>query len=337
MESFRFGHVLIPSSFRGALDDSKEMRWSVFKRIGFRYLFCYLILYYEPFGAIPGIALLVRWCSQMWGMLAGLIGIFLFNFDSVQSFPHPTGSGDTAIAYIEQALSLIIAFAATTVWTILDQKSRNYAWLERWLRILARYALAFTLFSYAFAKIVPTQFVHLQVQQLNETYGQSTPMALLWRFMGFSRPYTMFGGFAELLPSALLLWRRTALLGSLLAFAVLLNIVALNFCYDVPVKLYSLNLLLLTIYLVFPDRVRLASFFVTNDSVAPSNISEPVLIQRHRRAAQIVKVVVISLILVQNLSSAVQRYRVLASRKAPPPSTLTTTGFHWVQEYPNNK
>jgi hypothetical protein len=67
MEGFRFGDVLNPSSFRGALDDSKEIRWGVFKRIGFRYLFCYLILYYEPFGAIPGIALLVGWCSQMCG------------------------------------------------------------------------------------------------------------------------------------------------------------------------------------------------------------------------------------------------------------------------------
>jgi hypothetical protein len=68
--------------------------------------------------------------------------------------------------------------------------------------------------------------------------------------MGYSTAFTFFGGCAELLPAVFLLFRRTALLGSLLAFAVMLNIVMLNFCYDVPVKLYSLNLLLLSMFLI---------------------------------------------------------------------------------------
>ena len=42
----------------------------------------------------------------------------------------------------------------------------------------------------------------------------------------------------------------------------MLNIAALNFCYDVPVKLYSLHLILMALFLLIPDAVPLMRFFV---------------------------------------------------------------------------
>ena len=55
----------------------------------------------------------------------------------------------------------------------------------------------------------------------------------------------------------LLLWRRTTLIGALLLAGVLVNIVLLNFCYDVPVKLFSMELLAMTIAVIYPHRWRL--------------------------------------------------------------------------------
>ncbi|MGI8958395.1 MAG: hypothetical protein ACR2IV_01260 [Bryobacteraceae bacterium] len=87
-------------------------------------------------------------------------------------------------------------------------------------------------------------------------------MRLLWTFMGASTAYTFFSGLAEATAGLLLLFRRTTTLGALAAGAVQLNIVMLNFCYDVPVKLYSVHLLLMSLFLLLPDAAALRSFFL---------------------------------------------------------------------------
>ena len=118
--------------------------------------------------------------------------------------------------------------------------------------------------SYGFFQVLPLQFPEPGPDRLIMSYGDSSPMGLLWRFMGASRPYTVFGGLAEALGGLLLLWRRTTLLGALVAFGLLLNIVMLNFSYDVPVKLFSSLLLGLALFLVWPDVGRLVDLFVRN-------------------------------------------------------------------------
>jgi len=89
-------------------------------------------------------------------------------------------------------------------------------------------------------------------------------MGLLWTFMGASTAYQMFAGFGEALGGLLLLFRRTALLGALVSSAVMLNVVMLNFCYDVPVKLFSSHLLLIAVVLAAPHASRLAAVLVLN-------------------------------------------------------------------------
>jgi len=79
----------------------------------------------------------------------------------------------------------------------------------------------------------------------------------------------VFRGAAELLGGLLLTVRRTALLGALVSFGVLANIVMLNFCYDVPVKLYSAHLLLMAFFLIVPDVRRLVDVFVLNRRTEP--------------------------------------------------------------------
>jgi hypothetical protein len=234
-------------------------QWHLGKRILFRLAFCYLVLYYLPsvMNVIPGAQSLAGLYNFLWDRAISWGLVHFFNIDPAQVIPQSTGSGDTLLAYLRLCATVISAAAVGTLWTILDLRRPHYISLHGWLRVFARYALAFALFGYAFAKVFPTQFSSLQSQQLAESYGQSSPMRLLWSFMGFSTPYTIFGGCAELLPAVLLLFRRTALLGSSIAFAVMLNVVMLNFCYDVPVKLYSLNLLLLALFLTLPETQKL--------------------------------------------------------------------------------
>jgi hypothetical protein len=80
--------------------------------------------------------------------------------------------------------------------------------------------------------------------------------------MGASAAYTIFTGLGELLGGLLLTTRRTALLGALITAAVMVNVVVLNFSYDVPVKIYSSILLLAALFIAAPDAKRLLNLFV---------------------------------------------------------------------------
>jgi hypothetical protein len=135
--------------------------------------------------------------------------------------------------------------------------------------VYLRYALAAVLLSYGFAKVPPTQFPKPGPELLVQTYGDSSPMGLLWRFMGFSPAYEMFAGLAEVLPGLLLLFRRTTPLGALVAIGTLSNVVMLNFCYDVPVKLYSAHLLATAMLILAPDAPRLAGVLLLDRAVSP--------------------------------------------------------------------
>jgi hypothetical protein len=93
--------------------------------------------------------------------------------------------------------------------------------------------------------------------------------------MGFSPAYTMFAGLMEIIPGLLLLFRRTATLGALIGSATMTNVVALNFCYDVPVKLFSVHLLCALLVIAAPDARRLLDFFVLNRPVVAVVLRAP--------------------------------------------------------------
>jgi len=171
------------------------------------------------------------------------------------------------------------------IWSILDRRRPDYRTLHGWLRLLVRYTLAFTLFGYGFAKIFPLQFSPPGFARLVEPYGEFSPMGALWWFMGASIPYIVFSGAAEVTGGLLLLFRRTTSLGAMVSCAVMANVVALNFCYDVPVKLYSINILLMAVFLLAPDLRRLFSVLVLNCTAAPADLTGPRFSRRWMRIA----------------------------------------------------
>ena len=52
---------------------------------------------------------------------------------------------------------------------------------------------------YGFAKVIPSQFTTPGLGRLLTPYGDSSPMGLVWTFMGFSPVFTIFTGAAEAL------------------------------------------------------------------------------------------------------------------------------------------
>jgi hypothetical protein len=71
----------------------------------------------------------------------------------------------------------------------------------------------------------------------------------------------------------LLATRRTATAGALVMVAVMSNVVMLNFCFDVPVKLASTHLLVFALVIAAPDARRLWSVFCPRASTGPRDFT----------------------------------------------------------------
>ena len=257
--------------------------WGPVKRVLFRFAFSYLGLYLLPtilgiLSLIPYAGILGGWYYQIWGALVPWVGKNLFHTTAAS---HPTGSGDSMFSWVEVFCYLALAVLATLVWTVLDRKRTHYTRLYEWLRVYVRFGLGVTMISYGAFKVIPSQFPHPSLDRLLQSIGDSSPMGILWTFMGASKPYNVFAGLAELVGGALLIFRRTMRLGALVCIAAMTNVVMLNFCYDVPVKQYSAHLLLMAIFLAAPDLRRLADLLVFNRPVPPA--VDPPLFRFRRR------------------------------------------------------
>ncbi len=314
--------------------------WPFWQRILFRFSFVYFLLYSQSsMGGILARNLGMSWIQSVVGFSGPLLfnasqwlAIHAFHLSGFRTTRFPTGSGDTTLAYISNLCVLICALIVTPVWSALDRRRQNYQTMLAWFRIWVRYVLAFTLFGYGFLKVFPLQFQPPGPVRITEQFGDFSPMGVLWSFMGASIPYIMFSGCAEVLGGLLLVFRRTALLGAMVSFAVMGNVVALNFCYDVPVKLYSSNLLLMSEFLMAPDLPRLWRMFVLNQPVPAADTPPVVPWPRLRNVVLILWMLFVGRELYLHISGAMISYRM--AYLAPKPVALY--GLYDVESFSRN-
>jgi uncharacterized membrane protein YphA (DoxX/SURF4 family) len=292
--------------------------WSAAKRVGFRFLFSYFVLYLLPFplGQLPFIGIIARPWGQFDQWLSLWTETHLFGLDKPVPIV-PTGSGDTMAQWASQVNWLLIAFGATLVWTLLDRRRTQYARLSEWLRVYVRFGLASIMFSYGFGKIIPTQMPAPQLERLVEPWGEFSPMGVLWSFMGYSSVYQIFTGFGEAIGAFLLVFRRTTTLGALVLCGVLANVVLMNYTFDVPVKLFSTNLLLMAIFLAAPDAKRLVGILVLNRGAEPRVMRPLFRNVRARRIATAVTGLFVAYVMGRNLFGVLGYYRQSLGPNAP--------------------
>jgi hypothetical protein len=255
--------------------------WNPAKRVSFRFIFTYLVLYSLPFPLqfIPGLLpfneelslpqkfvqeKVLQPYEDFWNWLVPWVGSHVLD---VTITVRPNGSGDTTYNYVQVFCFAWLAVLATTLWTLLDWRSTNYRRLYGCLRVYIRFALAAWMVTYGAVKVIQSQFPGPSLDRLLQPFGDASPMGLLWTFMGASASYNFFTGASEMLGGLLLTTRRTTLLGALVCIGVVGNVAMLNFSYDVPVKLFSLHLLAMAVFLAVPDIGRLADVFVFNRPV----------------------------------------------------------------------
>lgn len=256
--------------------DELPVTWGVLRKIGFRLMFCYILLF--GLDALRLVCLIIVYhltgkfsaspFDRFWGVVVPWVAHYLFYLP--RGFQYVAAdSGDSVSDYLQIVASLLIAAIVAAIWSFLDSKRPNYRRLNQWIRLYAQFVLAATMFSYGFDKVIPLQFGELTPSRLSTQIGDLNTFSMLWVFMAASKPYTIFSGVLEVLSGVLLLVPKLRTLGAILAIVVMTNVFVLNLFYDVSVKSFSFELLLLAIFLAWPEFPRLIKLLVLNQTVDP--------------------------------------------------------------------
>jgi hypothetical protein len=227
--------------------------WRPATRVAFRFFAIYFGLYVAmtqmlgglivlPVGSLPSVGTamnrLVAWTGER-----------AFH---VTATPVLSGSGDKLYDWVQAFCLLVTAIAGTLLWSMLDRRRPRYDRAYRWFRVFLRFALGSTMIGYGFAKAFPLQMPAPFLTRLLEPYGNFSPMGVLWYSIGASFPYERFTGIVEVVGGSLLFVPRTQLAGALILIAATFQVFMLNMTYDVPVKLFSFHLFVMSAVLMAP-------------------------------------------------------------------------------------
>jgi hypothetical protein len=273
-ENFIFGYscsnLLLANSFMESSPTHSSELWSWWRKVLFRFFCVYLLLYMAPLtwlGDIPLLNLVGEYYSKVENWLVNLTNTYIFHVKDI--LVPLNGSGDTSYGYAQLCFFILAAAVGMILWTIVD-KRKTYDTAYYWLLVLVRYYVAMFALSYGLIKLFGQQMIFPSLSALATPLGDLLPMRFSWYFIGYSTPYQFFSGAVEVIAGVLLLFRRTSMLGAFIAASVFLNVMMMNLCYDIPVKLFSIHLFICSNFLLLGNAKRLLNFFIFNKSTQPS-------------------------------------------------------------------
>lgn len=263
--------------------------WNPYKRIAFRFVFIFFILFIVLLDwSVNPVFSFFYYEGNLAQVLDGIVawlGKHLFHIPYTIISPYDAQHNDRTYVYLLYFAMAAMAAMGTILWSVLDRKRANYDTAWYWLTTSIRYYLAFTLFLFALEKFFKMQFPDPGLYTLTERVGDLSPMSLAWTFFGYSYSYNIVIGIAES-AALLLLFRRTMVFGAILTLGTLLNVIIVNFSYDVHAKMYPTILFVMTSFLVLPYADRFIKFFFTNQATSLPPIQAPVFSKRWVRISK---------------------------------------------------
>lgn len=120
--------------------------------------------------------------------------------------------------------------------------------------------------TYGFAKLNGAQFTVLD-SELAKPMGEVNGFWLTWHYLGYSEIYGSIIALVQIGGGVLLAWPRTALLGALTLFPVVVNIILTDVLFGIGALPMSILLLVCLVVVVLPEAARL------KEAVLPRGVS----------------------------------------------------------------
>ncbi|MEI9920186.1 MAG: hypothetical protein WDO14_15535 [Bacteroidota bacterium] len=182
--------------------------------------------------------------------------------------------GSSLSGYANWVITLIAATIVGLIWTFIDSRRKNqpkeYNLLYYWLRVVVRYRAGIGIIGFGFTKLLPLQLPYPSLGILNTDFGDLTAQKIYWLQIGIVPWYEVFAGIVEVTAGALLFFRKTTLLGSVLLFGALADIVYVNFAYDGGVHVYSSYFVLLSGFLIIQYVPQLYQLLILEKRTLPN-------------------------------------------------------------------
>ncbi|RYY86191.1 MAG: hypothetical protein EOO15_15130 [Chitinophagaceae bacterium] len=169
----------------------------------------------------------------------------------------------------QAALYAALALLALVLAALLSRKPAAMARLAAIMRGFLFLYLAAVLARYGADKLLKIQFYLPEPTTLYTPFGQLEKNTLYWSVLGASRPYSIFLGATELLAAVCLIFPRFRRAGLLLALTVFIQVLAVDLCFGIDVRMFSGFLLLLTMVLLSPDAGNWWAFFCGRSGYGP--------------------------------------------------------------------
>lgn len=174
--------------------------------------------------------------------------------------------------------AFLAAFLAALLWLSVDKRFTLH--FDDWyysIRVLLRYRLAIALFGYGIILLFSLQAPYPSLSDLHTKYGYFLPWKIYYHSLAVSSAsYQSTLGSIEIFAGILLLFRRTTVIGASIAAFLLINVVLVNFAYELGDHVVSVYLFIISVFLIGYDAPRLYRLLVIEktalaDSFHPSH------------------------------------------------------------------
>lgn len=287
---------------------SQEYRshWSLIKKSVFRFLFLYFIIYVLLLFSASLFEIPFKWIGKH------ILGInYTYNVSG-------SGSGDHTYAYLSLFINIALAISLLPIWSYFDRKRASYNKFFYVFILLLRIFVFGAMLLYGFVKLFKIQFTDTSLVRLMQPLGEFSPMGLAWAYMSYSKGFGVFAGFMEILGGVLLISKRTQTLGAFIVIGVMTQVAMMNMFFDIPVKLFSIHLVLMGLTIFFTDIKRFVNVFIKNKATKAANHYHPITDETAQKGVFWIKLVGLTIIIIAASIFLFQTERKLKPNKKMP-------------------
>ncbi|MGV0967221.1 hypothetical protein [Empedobacter falsenii] len=138
----------------------------------------------------------------------------------------------------------------------------NWKKIHYFTYTFCRYFLATMIISYAFAKIFETQFIS-QPSVYDKPIGNLSGFELTWFYYGYSYWYGLIIASMQIISSLLLFFRQTTRIGIIIFLTFMVNILLMDFAYDIDgAKGMAVVLTMMALFVFLSDYKELIKYFL---------------------------------------------------------------------------